>query len=468
MMDPLAKSVPSQQVFIYENERAWIGGGFSKKGLMPNDPRPFSTKDGSLSWKTLEEASAALLGKGWEYEETEFTPQSTAEDGGDDEGWLYSTNNFNAAFENVSRGMTHYVRRRALSRQKLFHPERFLPHDVYSKCDCCDSNAIDALSSKILEALSFATLLQQNNQLTDAVALTLKEKVIETLGIQRPLIEFSGSDCAARLDVLHKELDFFGEREQTALSKVSQVLHQQILNEAITSLDFRSGEVSARYFGKEERDAFAGLALRHLDPEYGLHCDKELCGEECQYHRVTCPNQGCDKSVSRVHLDAHDERCGHKIVPCPKECGDEFPRNRTEVHLADACNLRDAECPFATLGCTSVVPAKDAEKHVVEASNSHLLLTMNRMMEYQDVFRKMNARIGQLEKENAHLKQEVKGIGSTLEWSKKKHASTDRDMKSVSNKVGGLSKKLGSHESHCKSEFKQVKKLLVEPRSHVK
>ena len=51
------------QVELYENERRWVGGGFSKKGLLPTERDPFSTRDGSLSYKTLEEAGGSA-GKG--------------------------------------------------------------------------------------------------------------------------------------------------------------------------------------------------------------------------------------------------------------------------------------------------------------------------------------------------------------------------------------------------------------------
>ena len=50
-----------RQIEIWENQRLWIGKGFSSKGLFPTERGPYSTKDGSLSWKTLDEASSALL-----------------------------------------------------------------------------------------------------------------------------------------------------------------------------------------------------------------------------------------------------------------------------------------------------------------------------------------------------------------------------------------------------------------------
>ena len=57
MMSASLERLPSyyleEKVEIHENERSWIGGGFSKSGLLPNDRGRYSTPDGTLSWKTL-------------------------------------------------------------------------------------------------------------------------------------------------------------------------------------------------------------------------------------------------------------------------------------------------------------------------------------------------------------------------------------------------------------------------------
>lgn len=72
MMDSSEPPAPLRaQVIVYENERRWIGGGFSRRGLLPTERAAFSTNDGSLSFKTIEEASKALLGQGWQWEEDE-------------------------------------------------------------------------------------------------------------------------------------------------------------------------------------------------------------------------------------------------------------------------------------------------------------------------------------------------------------------------------------------------------------
>ena len=127
----------TRTIIIYENERLWIGRGFSKSGLFPTERGPYSTDDGSMSWKTLREGCLALLRcdgvksgmrgeqgaaklqRGWSYHESGgdagdrnkdddyecrkegvmntheieycgFVPCTEAEDGPtDEEGWTY-------------------------------------------------------------------------------------------------------------------------------------------------------------------------------------------------------------------------------------------------------------------------------------------------------------------------------------------------------------------------------------------
>ena len=120
-----------KRIEIYENERMWIGRGFSQAGLLPTDRvGPYSTRDGSLSWKTLDEAIEASLlrrqgegdsnnnddddddevanddasgqmqrrrhrGRGWSFHDAEDFDLNAADDDDDDDDDIYhkSTNN---------------------------------------------------------------------------------------------------------------------------------------------------------------------------------------------------------------------------------------------------------------------------------------------------------------------------------------------------------------------------------------
>jgi hypothetical protein len=447
----MMSSAPSPitgQVELYENERRWVGGGFSKKGLFPTERHPFSTEDGSISYRTLEQAGEALLGKGWVWEAgSEYTyevPSRLNEECDcDEDGWRYSVDFSPGSLPSSRPGMAHFVRRRRIIRRKVFDPQTIAS---YNKCEYCDSEAVDSLSSKILEALAVATLLQRDAQhtLTDAIALGLKEKLIDSLGIDDEMPDWSQKvDPSTRLQNLQEELGRFGFKNKNVLTAMFQA---DGLPKGLTE---RRELVSTRYFGTEERDAFACIVIRHLDPECVLHCGRESCSEECEFFRVNCPNERCDKTVSCKYLEWHINKvCPHTVISCPNDCGDSFPRNRREVHLADACGLRSTRCPFYALGCDAMVPAKDRAEHVQEHANGHLMLAARRIEEYGIRMNEMSKRIEHLERENVALKTNVAASAGKY----------DKDVSAVDKQVKQVSKKLTTLEKRCNSEFRSHNK----------
>ena len=62
--NPHRRRLEQRTIYIYENERLWVGRGYTKKGLLPipTERGPFSSLDGSINRKTIEDASLALLG----------------------------------------------------------------------------------------------------------------------------------------------------------------------------------------------------------------------------------------------------------------------------------------------------------------------------------------------------------------------------------------------------------------------
>ena len=446
MMSPSSAPITAK-VVLYENERRWVGGGFSKKGLLPTERHPFSSEDGSLSFRTLEQAGEALLGKGWVWEAgSNYDYEVLFPEECDENGWSYSVDFSPGSLPSSQQGMAHFVRRRRIVRRKVFDPNQFASYD---KCEYCDSEAVDSLSSKLLEALAVATLLQRDAQhtLTDAIALSLKEKLIDSLGIGGPLPDWSEKvDPWTRLQNLQEELDRFGFKHKNALAIATSIFQPDGIPNGVTE---RKELVSNRYFGREERNSFACIVIRYLDPECVLHCGREVCGEQCEFYRVPCPNEGCGRSVSQKYLQWHaDKICEFKIIECPNACGDSFPRNRREVHLAEACALRSTQCPFHALGCDISVPAKERTKHVEEHANGHLMLAARRIEEYGIRMNEMSRRIEHLERENAALKK-------NMSTNSDKHA---KEVSSVDKQIKAVSKKLTTLEKKCNSEFRSHKK----------
>ena len=445
MMSPAPEPPLSASVEIYENERRWVGGGFSKKGLFPTERGPFSTNDGSLSYKTLEEAAAALLGKGWIWsDESQYEYDTPDNEDCDENGWHYAIDFSPGHLRKACsrQGMAHFVRRRRIRRRKIFDPKQ-LTFAMAEQCLNCDSEALDALSSRLLGTLSFATLLQRDAQqyLTDAVALPLKDKLIDSLGIGSPEPDWSAKvGPSVRLQHLLEELDKFPRNQQNVLAKVFQG------EGTIKGLTERMVFVSSRYFGKGEREAISGIVICQLDPECALHCGREVCNdEECELFRVACPNEGCEKMVSRKHLEWHaDKICAFKIIECPNGCGDSFPRNQREAHLKNVCGLRGMQCPFYAFGCSAVVPARERAHHVEENANGHLLLAARKMEEYQNRLNDVLNRVETLERENVQLKK-------ILAANAEKHG---KDVARVDKQIKASSKQLSALEKKCNSEFR--------------
>jgi hypothetical protein len=79
------------------------------------------------------------------------------------------------------------------------------------------------------------------------------------------------------------------------------------------------------------------------------------------------------------------------------------------------------------------------------------------MMEYQTMIKKLNAKMQLLEEKNAKLELEIQGRTAQV--------STKKDTDVLSNEVKKLTKRIGTLEGTCKTEFKKVEQ---DRRSHKK
>lgn len=430
-------------VEIDENERYWVGGGFGKRGLLPNDRSPFSSSDGTMSWKTVEQASEdlVLLGRGWKYQEgSEF--ESIAGQ------WMYAADFRNESIKNAKpdRGMSSFVRFRRLFRTKVFNPDEFIPRSISEKCNQVDSSATLSLSDLMLEVLAYCSLLHSPSHHTQAVALPLKERIIN-VGISQDYPPANSApdvlDAVYQLGLLKKKFETFVEEERA----------HTIMNRLLASVEFTFDQRQGRKafgdrkslvagdFPEREREAIATLIIKKLDTQFQLHCDRPECGENCRFYRVPCPNEGCTVTVSRMYLSRHDRECPLKIIQC--ECGDEFQRRQSAVHKEQACKMRMVDCPFKDIGCIKQIKAMELKNHVVDDAPAHLLLAVNRMTEHQDVIRKLHDRVEALEKENELLKESAE----------KDKKESKAEIIKLQHQATKMSKELTNLEKTCKREF---------------
>jgi len=210
----------TKRIVLHENERCWLGRGFTAGGLLPNDRGRYSTLDGSTSWKTLEEANDDLLGTSgfWKWRQQDFENEAEEEQADEvnqtEEEEETTTDNRNELEENATedksvsrnnskgewmyardftvqsvrdakpkRSPLHWVRFRVLQRQAIFviPPSLLLSTELSSSssnnetptepsntnhfkgCQNCDSKAVRSLAQLLLEVYAFVTMLLHDN-----------------------------------------------------------------------------------------------------------------------------------------------------------------------------------------------------------------------------------------------------------------------------------------------------------------
>jgi hypothetical protein len=333
------------------------------------------------------------------------------------------------------------------------------------------------------EALAYTTLLYNPSQsmaTTDAVALPLKNQILDLLVQQANANTNENTngttassppspqphDAFYLLHLVETAIDNFcqTQRSQTALQRLlsgwDYAFSQRHNLTTVNAKEFqnRCTSLTNTCFSKIERDMIAALMVRKLDLKFQLHCHCLKCGEECNFARVVCPNEGCTcTNMSKMYLSEHDSTCAYKLVTCT--CGDLLPRHEQPHHQSQVCKLRNVKCPFAIIGCIQIVQAQDMTAHVQTDTESHLLLAVNRMMEYEEVMRRMKQQLQKLQEENQLLQR---GLEVYRESSNKDHSKMDTKMTT-------MGKKLATLETTSKKEFQKIHYEIVQQgRSHVK
>jgi hypothetical protein len=114
----------------------------------------------------------------------------------------------------------------------------------------------------------------------------------------------------------------------------------------------RCAEISKFWFPPRECMELAGMLIRHHDLQHQFHCASQRCGAQCEFIRVSCPNESCPKELSRIRLTRHDEECEYKCVPCTRVCGENVQRRAMQLHLENSCELLPVQCTFVDIGCS--------------------------------------------------------------------------------------------------------------------
>ena len=175
------------------------------------------------------------------------------------------------------------------------------------------------------------------------------------------------------------------------------------------------------------------------------HINKDKRGGDCQFEVVKCCYWGgllryrghCSVMMKRADLASHEENecplrpytcqyCGYKDtywgitcyhynkcpkypVPCPNECDPKktMPREEVKAHKKNDCPLEPVACELCWAGCTARPQRKDIEQHITSNQIKH--------------FKLLAKACGELKKENADLRKELKDAISQSGFKKYRH-----------------------------------------------
>lgn len=507
-------SMLSRKLEVLENERYNpLVGGWGKQGLLPTDRLGFSDRGGANGFSTIDEVNGALLSSGWKWEAS-GTWEVSGDPSTDSDGWSYGADfssfgtlpataaggssapggatvqgsisvggsscsvggsscapgddgwqEHDEPAKERSKGderqfqgaalvgglngspvkhMIHFVRRRRLSRYQVFDAEQLADCGAFT-CDHCDMEEVERISAVLLQGLAAATLKAHPRSLTEAKCNKVKSLMLSALHLRGDPIsagQFSTKIIASRLEE-------FTNDAGSAWSSVSGFLAG---GSPLEMVGRRTADLAHAYFTHEERRVVAGLVIRKHDMNFQYHCDKANCGQSCEFRRETCPNEHCGSVYSAKWCDEHDKVCPQKILPCPRQCGDHCTRRLMPNHLGQACSLRPAQCPYKDLGCMADLCHKDVPGHLDACMPSHLLLSMSRIQEQQNVIVAMHQRLMDLEIRATGHGQQIVAItaaASTLAATVEMHDK--RQQKALHDEVHGVSKSLHavSKEMHA-------------------
>ena len=266
---------------------------------------------------------------------------------------------------------------------------------------------IERLSAVLLHALAAASLRAHPRNLIEAKCNKLK-----TALIQQHLSLRSGDLVPSGLyssKVLASRLEQFAKESASAWSAVSGMVAS---GSPLEMLGRRTADIAQAYFSHEERRVLAGLIIRRHDLTLQYHCGAPGCGSGCEFRVERCPHDGCAAVYSAKWAAQHDAVCPQKPLPCERGCGDGCLRRLMQTHLAQACPLRPAACPYRDLGCMADLAHKDVPSHLDACMPSHLLLALARLQEQQNVIKDLHSRVGELEAGQSRVLQQAVGAAA--------------------------------------------------------
>ena len=218
---------------------------------------------------------------------------------------------------------------------------------VYSSADetCrhCDSRKVDMLSTSMFEAITRASLHENpptgSEDSMAEVSPIITNQLLSTLVTLLDVGEGSSPTPAHTLAEIEGIISSFLTtivNRKGLWGKTKSMTRSMLSHAADVDYDIlrqRQVDLQRCFVDLREFQYLAVMCIRKYDKDCHYHCGTRWCGDDCPFAPYRCVNQGCLVVTSQIHSMDHDNECPWKLLPCPKGCGDYFPRREQETHL---------------------------------------------------------------------------------------------------------------------------------------
>ena len=185
-----------------------------------------------------------------------------------------------------------------------------------------------------------------------------------------------------------------------------------------------------------------GVVMQRRLVEGHLKSECELREVKCEYCNTTGSYQWINSS--------HHEECPKYPVECPNHCEvGHVRREEIDGHLEE-CPLAIVACPYAALGCDSIVRMKEEMEHVMGSVGQHMEYNKNAILDTQDKLERirsvMNDRLDSKERELENVKRDLKDVEKELQATRSRLFNKEQELENIKKDLQATRDRLDSKE----------------------
>ena len=190
--------------------------------------------------------------------------------------------------------------------------------------------------------------------------------------------------------VILKMLDGFLEKKRNFFTSLSnKLVNGSKTDEKVEALERELAEQD--FWPIERREILAKGMIQRVDTIKLNFCDAKFPLDQpnaltehrarCRFAPTPCPNAGCNRIGSALHIQQHDSICPWKPLSCTQGCSLSVHRRSMQEHTSTTCKMKPVKCPFGQFGCSLLLTQGHVEEHLRVEMQSHLLMLLHSHLE---------------------------------------------------------------------------------------